>query len=299
MMIDDDLRLVFESDRRTECADRALVLTAVNIPHRIVESAGLYSIVVPAAYSADAVEQLMQYDEENPPLAPPKPPAIHYFDARPGLVLFALVISFVAWAESASLFNIDWRAAGRVDGDLIRDGEWWRNITSLTLHSSFKHFAGNLVFGCLFGFFAGRLMGSGVAWLVIVIAGATGNLVNTLLLESVHRAVGASTAVFAALGLLAGFVWRGKLMAQDRWAYRAGPIVGGFALLMFTGTGGPNTDVGAHLMGFLAGLLAGVLLAPWREKLNCSHRQGVSAALVLIIIAAAWLLALLNGRAAL
>jgi hypothetical protein len=37
------------------------------------------------------------------------------------------------------------------------------------------------------------------------------------LLESTHRAVGASTAVFAALGLIAGYVWRGKLMRQDRW----------------------------------------------------------------------------------
>ncbi len=41
-------------------------------------------------------------------------------------------------------------------------------------------------------------------------------------------------------GLVAGFVWHGRLMAQDRWSYRYGPVVGGLALLMFTGTGGPE-----------------------------------------------------------
>ncbi|MEM7433422.1 MAG: rhomboid family intramembrane serine protease [Pseudomonadota bacterium] len=297
-MHDEDLRVVYESANRAECADRALVLAAVKIPYRIIEGSGSSGLVVPAEYSAEAVEQLMQYDEENPRVAPEPPPLIHHFDPLPGLVLYALVVSFVAWAESTALFATDWKFVGRVDGDLIRDGEWWRTITALTLHSSFKHYAGNMLFGCLFGLFAGRLLGSGVAWLLIVVAAAIGNTANTLLLESTHRAIGASTAVFAALGLVAGFVWRGKLMKQDHWAYRAGPIVGGFALLMFTGTGGPNTDVGAHLMGFLAGLLTGILMAPFREKLNCRYRQGVSAALVLIIIAAAWALALLNGKGA-
>ena len=56
-------------------------------------------------------------------------------------------------------------------------------------------------------------------------------------------------------------------MAQDRWSTRFGPIVGGLALLMFTGTGGQNTDVGAHLLGFVCGFAAGMLLI--RDRQTC------------------------------
>jgi membrane associated rhomboid family serine protease len=119
-----------------------------------------------------------------------------------------------------------------------------------------------------------------------------GNVLNTLLLDSAHRSVGASTAVFAALGLLAGYVWRGKLMAQDRWPYRVGPIVGGFALLMYTGTGGENTDVGAHLMGFLCGLGGGILLSPLRARLVSPKLQTVSGLVAIAIVCGAWIAAL-------
>ena len=90
--------------------------------------------------------------------------------------------------------------------------------------------------GRLLDIFLGRLLGSGVSWLAVLIAAALGNAANTLLLDSVHRSIGASTAVFATLGVLAGYVWRARLMAQDRWPTRFGAIVGGIALLMFTGT---------------------------------------------------------------
>jgi membrane associated rhomboid family serine protease len=175
---------------------------------------------------------------------------------------------------------------------LIRGGEWWRTITALTLHSGAKHLIGNIVFGVLFGLFAGRLMGSGVAWLAIVAAAATGNAANTLLLESAHRSIGASTAVFAALGLVAGFVWRGQFMAQDRWSYRFGPIVGGLALLMYTGTGGPDTDIGAHLLGFACGFLTGMLLIALGPVPTDRRRQSIAGSLAVLLVAASWIVAL-------
>lgn len=250
------------------------------------------ALVVPAEFSARAMHELTQYDYENPPAIEQKPPTIVYQDAVPGLLGFALVICSIAAIVSSAPLAQDWYVAGRVDGALIRAGEWWRTITALTLHSGLQHLVGNLGFGLFFGLFAGRLLGSGVAWLTIVMSAATGNVLNTLLLESTHRAVGASTAVFAALGLVAGYVWRSKLMRQDRWPYRVGPIVGGFALLMYTGTGTENTDVGAHLMGFLSGLGAGVLLATAKIHLLSFRLQLGCGVAAIILIAGAWLAAL-------
>jgi len=288
----EDLRVVFESRNRQSCSDRALVLAAARIPHQTIDDGISAVLLVPAEHSADAVEQLRLYDDENPPVVPKPQKRVTYQDAVPGVVGYFMVVCVVAGLAGYSYFGYDWFAAGRVDGDLIRNGEWWRTITALTLHSGARHLVGNLVFGMFFGLFAGRLLGSGVAWLAIVVAGAMGNVTNTLLLESTHRSIGASTAVFAALGLVAGFVWRGQLMAQDRWSYRYGPIVGGLALLMFTGTGGPDTDIGAHLLGFVCGFGTGMLLTMLGPVPTDSRRQAVAGGIALAIVASAWLVAL-------
>jgi len=277
----DDLRVVFESRNRQSCSDRALVLAASQIPHQMVDDGLSAAIVVPAEYSARAIEQLRLYDDENPP---PRP--------KPRKRVADLVVCAVAWLAGYSIFGYNWFDAGRIDGTLIRNGEWWRTITALTLHSGAKHLIGNIVFGVLFGIFAGRLLGSGVAWLAIIAAAATGNAANTLLLDSTHRSIGASTAVFAALGLVAGFVWHGRLMAQDRWSYRYGPIIGGFALLMYTGTGGPNTDIGAHLLGFVCGFLTGMLLIALGPVPTDRRAQTTAGAIAILLVATSWIVAL-------
>jgi len=290
--VDEDLRVVFESRNRQSCADRALVLAASAIPHQLIDDGHSAVLVVPAEHSARAVEELQLYDEENPPARPKQRKRVVYQDALPGVVGYFFVVCAVAWLAGYSIFGHNWFVSGRVDGELIRNGEWWRTITALTLHADARHLVGNLVFGVLFGIFAGRLLGSGVAWLAIVVSAALGNSVNTLLLESAHRSIGASTAVFAALGLVAGFVWRGQLMAQDRWSYRYGPIVGGLALLMYTGTGGENTDIGAHLLGFVCGFATGMLLIALGPVPTDRRAQATAGGIALALVATAWIVAL-------
>jgi membrane associated rhomboid family serine protease len=287
----DDMRVVFESRNRRACADRALVLAAADIPHQVVHDLATSALIVPAEYSAQAAHELHLYDEENPPQRPRPAPAFEYQNAAPGVAVYIVTILAFAWLSWTSAFTQDWLAAGRIDGVLVRAGEWWRSLTALTMHSGFRHLAGNLIFGAFFGFLAGRLLGPGIAWAAAVAAAAAGNLLNTFLLEPAHRAIGASTAVFAALGLTAGFVWRARLMAQDRWAYRFGPIVGGLALLMYTGTGDERTDIGAHLMGFVCGFIGGMLLTRVREHLRNPALQRNAAIATLGALILAWVAA--------
>jgi membrane associated rhomboid family serine protease len=109
-----------------------------------------------------------------------------------------------------------------------------------------------------------------------------------------HRSIGASTAVFAALGLVAGYVWRARLMSQERWVYRNGPIVGGLALLMYTGTGDENTDIGAHLFGFLCGFVGGLLLTFAGNRILEDRWQWLCAAAAVLLLSGAWAVALLH-----
>jgi membrane associated rhomboid family serine protease len=284
---------VFASNSRRACSDRALVLHALDIPYELVSVEQQTTIVVPVEFVEKAKYELWQYDQEN---RKPKPrvaaitPA--YESGVAGVAVYVAIICLVAWFAGEALFNRDWFTLGRVDGELIRDGEWWRTVTALTLHSGVRHLAGNIVFGILFGLMAGRLVGSGIAWCGIVIASAAANFLNTSLLESTHRAIGASTAVFAALGLVSGFVWRAKLMSQDRWPYRLGPIVGGIALLAYTGTGDANTDIGAHLAGFVCGFLAGTGLTLAASYLTQKSLQLAAAGGAITIVVFAWVVAL-------
>jgi len=291
--MDDDWAIVFESSHRQASNDRALVLSSLNIPHEILHDDLGYTLVVPAEVAEKAKYEIWQYEKENQQARPQRPRPVPVFqNAVPGIVAYIVVVILVTWLAGESAFNRDWLAAGRVDGELIRQGEWWRTLTALTLHSGFRHLAGNIGFGALFGLLAGRLFGSGLTWLCVVIASGLANTLNTLLLASSHRSIGASTAVFATLGLVAGFVWRAKLMAQDRWSYRLGPIVGGIALLAYTGTGDVNTDIGAHLAGFVCGFGFGMLLTLLPRIPSARRFQLLCGTTAIGILATSWIIAL-------
>jgi membrane associated rhomboid family serine protease len=81
------------------------------------------------------------------------------------------------------------------------------------------------------------------------------------------------------------------LQKQARWAYRIGPIVGGIALLAFTGTGDESTDVGAHLLGFVCGFGSGLLLTRLPARAFTRRAQLVSGLVALALPAIAWLAA--------
>jgi membrane associated rhomboid family serine protease len=180
----------------------------------------------------------------------------------------------------------------------VRAGEVWRVVTALTLHADVGHLLSNLGFGALYGFFAARLIGPGMAWLAILLGGAFGNLANAWLQAPEHRSIGASTAVFAALGLLAAYSLRVQMTRGQSWAYRWGPLIGGIALLGFTGTGGENTDVTAHGTGFVAGAVLGLgasyLGAPTLARVAL---QRATATLALALVIGAWVVGLwIAGR---
>ena len=263
---------------------------AVDIPCEVLQDGQRFLLVVPSAFGEQARYEIWSWESENrekrPRSEPIKPV---YQDSAWGVAGYVALISIVAVLAGEAAFNRNWLEAGRVDGAMIRAGEWWRAITALTLHSGLPHFVGNVVFGAVFGVMAGRVLGPGVTWLAVLIAATFGNLLNTFLLDADHRAI---AAVFAALGLISGFAWRGKLFAQDRWAWRLGPIVGGIALLAYTGTGGENTDIGAHLAGFVCGFAGGVLLTRVYHLIPDARVQKLCGAAAVMGVCGAWLIAL-------
>jgi membrane associated rhomboid family serine protease len=210
-------------------------------------------------------------------------------------VVYAMVLLGVPWVMSNGLVRLDAFDLGELDAARVQAGQWWRAWTALTLHLDGPHLAANLGAGVWFGYLAARQMGSGLAWLLTVTGAAIANLLEGLLGPAEHRAVGASTAVFSALGAMSAYAWRERFALPQRWARRWGPLIAGVILLGWTGAGGEGTDVDvvAHLGGFAVGALLGATAAlPRVQRLLERMPQPLSGGLALASLAIAWACAL-------
>jgi membrane associated rhomboid family serine protease len=94
-----------------------------------------------------------------------------------------------------------------------------------------------------------------------VLAAVAGNFLDSVLMPASHASMGASTAVFATLGLVAAYSWRLQFSKRMQWAHRWAPLICGIMLLALLGAGGENTDVLAHLTGFFCGAVLGASYA--------------------------------------
>jgi membrane associated rhomboid family serine protease len=286
------LATVFRALRRRACEERLLVLTAVGIAGQVVPGEGEFLLRVDERDAPAALRQLRHYEAENR-LPPPAPPAPLYPHAWIGCLCYLLVLLGVAAALSHGVARLDAFEAGELDAARVQAGQWWRAWTALTLHLDGPHLAANLVAGIWFGYLAGRQMGVGTAWFLTVLGGGLANWLEGLLGPAAHHSVGASTAVFAALGAMAAHSWRERYALRQRWARRWGPLIAGVALLGWTGSAGEGTDVVAHVAGFVVGVALGLLAAlpPLQARLR-RLSQWVPGSLALALLALAWACAL-------
>ncbi|MFA5514765.1 MAG: rhomboid family intramembrane serine protease [Desulfuromonadales bacterium] len=278
---------------RRRAHDWALVLEARGIPYQL-ERCGLgVQLRVAEENHAAAIGELKLFEQENrnwpPPLPAAEPETGNTLANLSALLLLAIFHNLTYL--NLDLFGhspVDWIALGNADAGKIRAGEWWRLLTALTLHADWLHLLGNLAIGGIFIIRLSREIGSGLAWSLLLSAGALGNLLNALLQAPDHRAVGASTAVFGAVGIFASFnLVRYRRRLWRRWPL---PVAAALALLALLGAGGERTDIGAHLFGFAAGLFLGRAVAHWL-RIYGRPGEGLNFLLALAggaILASAW-----------
>ena len=118
-------------------------------------------------------------------------------------------------------------------------------------------------------------------------------MLEAVLGPATHQSVGASTAVFTALGLMAAHSWRTRLPLRLSWARRWAPLVAGAVLLGWLGTAGEGTDVVAHVMGFIVGCLFGATAGrPAVARILDRVPQSLAGTIALASLAVAWAFAL-------
>ena len=246
---------------RHQARTMALVLDSRAIPCCIVPDGAGWLLLVPEQHLETAGRELRLHEEANRNWPPALPPARHLIENTLStlsvLVLLAtfhnLTIIGISLPEQG-LLNL--AELGTAHAESILAGEWWRAVTALTLHGDLMHLLGNLTIGGAFIILLCRELGSGLAWALLLAAGTCGNLLNAWVQSPAHRSVGASTAVFGAVGILTAIsMVRYRHNIRQRWFV---PVAAGLALLALLGTEGKQTDTGAHLFGFAAGIIFGL-----------------------------------------
>ncbi|RYD17901.1 MAG: rhomboid family intramembrane serine protease [Verrucomicrobiaceae bacterium] len=251
-----------------EAYDHGLVILAMGEACRVEEAylPGEYDLQAEVHRAGMIHHELEAYGRESS--APKQPPGsgmetkIHSSGRWvTGLWVLALLLVFIQQGRDASL--VDRGASSSVA--ILRDGEWWRAFTALFLHADVSHLAGNLAGGAVFGTLVSRSIGSPGTWPMILACGTLGNLLTARIVSPEEFvSIGASSAVFAALGILSGLglaeTFRERMNLP--WTRILGPALAGLVLLGWLGGGAPgsNTDVLGHVCGFAVGLVAGAIL---------------------------------------
>ena len=272
-------------------AEWELVLTAQGLSPSVHWTRHGVVVCVPEEEVERALASLSAYEKENPPKpqeldSPVEPP-----NWVAGIVVAGLMLAFY-WVTVMPDTTVSWFESGSADANRMLRGEWWRAMTALTLHTDLAHAVSNAAAAAIFLSAVYGMLGVGLGSALVLVAGAGGNLANTLVQGSPHVSVGASTAIFGAVGMVGGLAMgkrRRKTISGGRaWI----PIAAALALLAMLGTGGPRVDVLAHLFGFLIGGALGALFAfvaprPPRLGVQCACGSGAFAVLLYC-----WILAL-------
>lgn len=274
--------------------DWSLVLTSANVEHDVRPVDRDWVVLVGDDDLAAALVALDAYDHEQRQAAAGPPPTREYGRTYAALWYSLALVLFFFWVEYGPVGDV-WEDAGRAYAARIRAGEWWRVITALTLHANFVHVLGNAVIGAVFAGALCRALGPGTALWAMLLSGGLGNLVNALLRSSAHAAVGASTAIFGAFGVLAGLqsAQRYRINSSRRKAWM--PAAAALAMLALLGAG-EDSDVWAHLFGLVAGFGTGVGVGTAARRAPTPRTEHALVAAGVLAIIACWFLALSEGQ---
>lgn len=267
----------------------SLVLNSSGIGNRVLGSNDGFWIDVPKPDINAARDAILRYQAENPITgddisACPSHPAHKNLSG----VAVALVLLTVHLAVFASAAPEDYIAIFGADTRRILDGEVYRCATALLLHADAAHIAGNMAGMSLFGGAVCVVTGSGVGWLMILVSGILGNLVNALAYQTGHLSVGASTSVFGAVGILCAFQAVNAARTGEGWKRMFLIFGAGLALLAFLGTSA-RSDVGAHLFGFFTGALMGGAYRLWIGLPMGRKGQILCSAIAASVILLSWI----------
>jgi rhomboid protease GluP len=279
------IEILCENLTQDQADSYGLVLDAYALPYSTKRSDSGWEIWVDETIHNRALELIEQYIVENPHIPIPDSQETETYQRTFTGIWASLILMVCSIAVNMS-GNADKIVSeyGASAYDILH-GEFYRTVTALMLHSGYPHLAGNMAGIAIFGTAVCSITGAGVGWLMILLTGILGNLANAALFRYGHISIGASTAVFGAIGILAAYQLSKKIKMPGQRMKAWLPFAGGLALLGLLGSS-MHSDVTAHLFGFTAGICLGLLYALYLyyllEKKHQIYCMGVTIGTVVL-----------------
>ncbi len=273
----------------------ALVLESRGIPFTFISTDDGLSLRIPADFFVQALDEIRKYQKENNAHVQSKASLHEPIRLRDhSITVWAIILltAIFGLALRPSFHHVLLQI-GCLSPDVMQKHEYWRLVTALTLHQDPSHLIGNMAIGGFIIVFLTDLMGAGASWFLTLLTGIMGNFLNLLFKDASFTSIGASTAVFGEIGLLAGH----KLIQDHNFKGLIMPIGAALSLLAMLGTGDSHTDLGAHLFGLLSGIILGILWVKLHQPKKRSSGRGdhLMVALAIFIVVFAWAIALGKG----
>jgi membrane associated rhomboid family serine protease len=281
------MSFLFENLKEDQAQTYAVVLSAAGIEFEFIRDARNWHIQVGAEDYDRARKAIAAYLSENEVRHQKETDLPDAYQKTVSGVWVALLL--LAVHVMTTLTAADRAAIARygASAEGILTGQYYRTVTALLLHADSVHLAGNMVGIALFGTAVCSVTGWGVGWLILLMNGAAGNLLNAVFYQTDHLSVGASTAVFGAVGFLAMQQFLKRYRGPGRRIRAWVPLGGGLALLGILGTA-PHVDLGAHLFGFGSGILSGFFYCLLRKQTASTPCQIVCLVIASGILMVCW-----------
>ena len=280
------------------------VLSAAGLAYRLSHNDATWQLHIPAVLADKAEAEIRAFEKDESIRGTPAVRPTQIKPVVPKATWTALWSAYVLILFYFGLGAFDaahpLHLAAAMSRTELLQGEWWRSITALTLHSGLPHLFANAVFLVFIGQAVIRELGRGLGLILILVAGIAGNYLAALTAPPYVRSVGASTACFAALGIVstlqAGHLYRRHHAWSPLWHQAWIPVAGGIALLGLTGTS-PGSDLGAHLFGFLAGAILALpaALLPKAVMGLSTAMQWALTIVTAVLLPLAWFMAYLTA----
>lgn len=179
------------------------------------------------------------------------------------LVYFILIVTGGSPLSSAYMISMGADFAPLV----FEEHEYWRILTSMFMHFSFQHLAGNMIYLGIVGFTYEPVVGHWKYLLVYMLSGIGGNVVSCAYYQLTGQNVvsaGASGAVYGLMAMVIYLMYTARKRSKAPFLLSRMAVILVFLLYSNFGTG-RGVDVAAHLGGLAFGLIVSILFLPYKS----------------------------------
>lgn len=175
------------------------------------------------------------------------------------IVFFVMLSQGAGWLHTSNAVPLAW---GANFAPATQDGQWWRLGAAMFIHFGILHLSLNSFALWDVGQLVERMYGPWRLVGIYLMAGLFGNILSLDVQGNTAVSGGASGAIFGLYGALLVFLWRERNYINPRefkWLFGGGVAFAVITIGMgFVITG---IDNAAHIGGFVAGLLGGIVFA--------------------------------------